>query len=204
MCSLLDTICGSWGKGDEPLPEVLIVKGIPYTNSAAKFWMSFFCDVSRRFCGRVTLEFSTFREGELNATQLYPAIELQKSLESLSNMDTHKLFMQALAEIEMCGEPYPVRISISSDGMQVCSAEFPPEYLDSEIFPYLIVWMLEWAELPSFMWNQPVVTGEFIANGKNGKNNYHIRFELHNTDLGEALYRIKFCVEITPLESERA
>lgn len=201
MSSLLDAICGPTGEPEEALPDVLFVRGIPYRNTAAKFWMLLFREVSRRFHGITKLEFSTFREGELTAEQLYPDVELQHYLETLSNVDTHKLFMQTLTELEMYGTPHPVHISISLDGKHICSAELPSEYVDSEIFTYLIVWMLQWAELPSFMWNQTLVSGEFTASGKDDKEKYHIHFELQNTDLSEELYRIMFCVEIEPQTS---
>ena len=64
----------------------------------------------------------------------------------------------------------------------------PLDCADAELLPFLLVWLLEWANVPDAFWNREKVRGDFSAEDRDRRLQYLVAFELRSRHLSEGLY----------------
>ena len=101
----------------------------------------------------------------------------------------HEVMRNTLAELELMGPPSPVRIRLLEDDKDLLAAELPLDCVDSETLPCLVVWLLEWAQIQTSLWNSEDVSGEFMAEDRRRGIIYGFVFHVTLTHLSEGLYR---------------
>ena len=183
-------IDSSSGKGTKPgaMPQGLVVKGVPYANSAAKFWASLANEIANDFPECDGVRMTGVGGGMLAPALLNPERILQANLDSLNEEEMEESFRQALAELELVGPPPLVEITLLSEGREVMRRQMPADCMDAELLPYLLVWLVEWAQISEFLWNADRTSGDFEAEDIEGRYRYQVRFALENRHLSEGLF----------------
>ena len=179
----------SQGQAGRAGVKSLYVGGIRYSNAAAKFWPSLLDEVGDDFpdCSRIDLAASSATR--LERSLLFPEIFLGKGLGRLKDADLQDVMKEALAELEMLGPPLAVQVTLYAGERPFLSTDLPLDCVDSETFPHLLVWPMEWARISPFEWNGGSVAGAFTAHDKNRGIEYAVAFGLANVHLSEGLYR---------------
>jgi hypothetical protein len=185
------------GNGSENKPthkagvKGLVVKGLAYRNSAAKFWASLMDEVMKDFpeCDGVALR--GLCGGTLTPELLSPETLLQQSLQSIEDTDLSQVFHDTLLELELLGPPPPVEITLLSGGKEVTLKDLPLDWVDADLLPFLLVWLLEWAEISEFLWNRADIKGDVNAEDADRQHLYAMHFVLHNRHLSEGLFERK-------------
>ncbi|MGQ9661801.1 MAG: hypothetical protein ACUVWX_05595 [Kiritimatiellia bacterium] len=167
----------------------LSVQGVRYTNTAAKFWASLLDEIHADYPACSLVELTTSDGSMLNPEQLFPEIELEREIERLTLADVETEISNTLAQLELLGPPGAVEICLFAEQKEILRCPLPDECVDAEIFPYLLVWLLEWSETPSAEWNDPIVCGKVTALDRRRRRRYRLEFELQNRHLSEDLYR---------------
>jgi hypothetical protein len=166
----------------------IFVRGLPYDNTAAKFWSALIDEVLGEYpaCDEIVLRGSS--GGLLSPELLNPEASLQRELDRLKDVDLRKTFDEIVAAMEVLGPPCGVVLSLRVRGVPLASRELPLDCLDAEILPFLLAWLLEWANLAEFAWNGEHVKGEFAAEDRERHLRYRIAFQLANRHLSEGLF----------------
>lgn len=172
-----------------PGPKSLFVNGVRYANTAAKFWPSLIDEVREDFPDCSGIELAASTSAELGREHLFPEIAFEKDIFHLLTADMEQVMRNTLAELEILGPPTSVQIKLLSGEDELLSGELPLECIDAEIFPFLIVWLLEWAGIPEFQWNNEFLDGDITAQDRKRHRVYRISFTLNNKHLSEGLYR---------------
>ncbi|MBI4026015.1 MAG: hypothetical protein HY360_13600 [Verrucomicrobia bacterium] len=186
--------------GSSPFGAVVLeVCGETFSNSAARFWSHLMDEVAHDFpdCAGAILRAPA--QALLDRELLCPERALEAALADLIKSDLKQSWEETLMQIRISGEPYPVQIEILAAETVLSSKQvFTPDCLDSEIFSFLVVWLLKWAEVPESAWNDERVEGRFHAVDPRRKIAYVVRFLLRNVHLHEGLYerslRLEFCL----------
>ena len=174
---------------DRPPPKSLHVDGIRYSNAAAKFWPSLIDEVAEDFPDCTRIELIASAASPLEPGLLFPVIALEEGLDALQRANLHDVMNDVLAELELLGPPAPVLIRLLADEKELLSTNLPLDCMDSETFPYLVVWPLKWAGLPASVWNSETLSGRFTGEDRRRGIIYGIAFSLANTHRKEGLYR---------------
>lgn len=176
-------------RADLPAPGPLFMAGVPYANSAAKFWRSLADEVRVDFpdCSRVDLE--TLSSDPLNADQMFPERALERDFNLLLESNLADEIRKTLAELEMFGAPAAVTIRLAGPEKDILSRELPLDCLDAEIFSCLLVWLLQWAGVAEADWNRDRVEGVVRAEDRNRGVLYRWSFCLVHHPLREGLLR---------------
>jgi hypothetical protein len=176
-------------KTARPACTALFVHGVPYGNSAAKFWAGLLDEVSADHprCSRI--ELSALCPGPLRAEQLHPELELERDLRLLQTQDIAAAMRRTLAMLELTGPPAPVGIRLFAGRRRLLARALPRDCVDAEIFPYLVGWLLRWACIRDERWNDEKVRGRFEAHDRVRGLRYDIALELASRHLSEGLYR---------------
>lgn len=165
----------------------LVIRGVHYDNSAAKFWPSFLDEVAGRFPMADRCVLSACCGGFLHPGLLTPAQSLAAGMGCIDESFDMAAAMQGVAaEIEAAGPPPNVSLSVLS-GESLLQTEELSDFLDAEVFPFLLVWLLEWSCMSEASWNRARVRGRFKADDPDRSCRYCIRFELENRYLSEGL-----------------
>lgn len=165
-----------------------VVRGVCYANSAAKFWRSFLDDVQRRHPRARGLTLTAPGDGPLHPGLLMPEQALAESLKRMDKNTDFALAMRGIAaELEAAGPPPAVALTVFT-GDESLKDEALTDVLDAEVFPFLLVWLLEWSCLKEAAWNWPRLRGEFSADDEGRGMRYHLAFSLKNRYLSEGLY----------------
>jgi len=172
-----------------PGPNSLFVGGVRYANAAAKFWASLIDDIRQDFPNCSMVELTATTGERLEPRHLFPEIALEEDLHDLLEMDIREMMRNTLAELEMLGAPSSVHIRLHSGRREVLSVELPLDCIDAEIFPYVLVWPLQWAGIPDCSWNSELLSGDITAEDRKRGLVYQITFSLMNHHLGEGLFR---------------
>jgi len=175
----------------------LIIKGLPYRNTASRFWSSLWDEVLEDFVDSDGLVLSALSGGELEPDLLSPEIALQESLETLENEDLDEIFHDTLMELELLGPPATVKATFVRGEEEIESRELPLDCVDAELFPFLLVWLLEWAEISEFAWNNERVFGDFCAEDPRRHLVYKVQFCIENTHISEGLFERKMTMRFT-------
>jgi hypothetical protein len=182
-----------------PATETLYVRRMPYRNSAAKFWPGLADEVAEFFPDRPDIELSAPSGTPLSRRALFPEEELQRDLDRL--MEEGRTLEDVLAELELTGLPAPVRLRLLSGGRVAHEQALPTDCLDNETFPYLVAWLLEWAEVPEDRWNAGSVEGRFSGQDAKRRRDYAMAFALSNEPIKEGL--VQRTVKVTVSVAER-
>ncbi len=166
-----------------------VVGDVSYANSAAKFWSSFLDDVQTRHPCADCLTLSAPSEGPLHPGLLMPEQTLAESLERIDLHTDFDVVMRSIAaELEAVGLPPAVTLAVMA-GDKLLEDQELTDFLDAEIFPFLLVWLLEWSCLKEAAWNRSRLRGDFSAEDSGRGVCYRIKFLLKNRHLSEGLFR---------------
>jgi len=181
-----------------PATETLYVRRAPYRNSAAKFWPALADEVAEFFPDRPLIELSAPSGTPLSRQFLFPEQELQRDLERLS--EEGRTLEDVMAELELTGLPVPVRLRVWAGDRVAHEQTLPTDCLDNETFPCLVVWLLEWAEVPEASWNAASVEGRFGGHDVKRSRRYAMAFSLANEPVKEGLVqrtlKLRFSLEV--------
>ncbi len=173
----------------------LIIEGVRYDNSAAKFWPSFLDDIRNQYQTADRLEMAAPGDGALHAGLLMPEMALARAMESFGDHPDAASAMQGIAaEIEAAGPPAGVRLSVFQDDVLLGDKSLD-DFLDAEVFPFLLVWLLEWSCLNEAAWNRHLLRGAFEAEDASRSLIYRIRLQLKNSHLSEGLFQRLLCLQ---------
>lgn len=174
---------------DKPGTQWLFVRGVRYSNTAAKFWPSLIDEVREDFPDCSMIELAASTSADLGPEQLFPEIIFERDIHHLLTMDMEEVMRNTLAELEILGPPSSVQIRLLSGEEELLSSALPLDCIDAEIFPFLIVWLLEWAGIPESQWNNEFLQGDITAEDTRRRLVYQMSFSLKNSHLSEGLYR---------------
>ncbi len=169
--------------------NTLHIGGFPFVNTAAKFWSCLFDEVAAECPPHTIIEMSALSGGPLTPELLVPEATLQKDMDRLENKDIQDAFSDALATLEIIGPPQAVCLRLLPPSGEGSIREMTLDYLDADILPFLLAWLLEWANVPDSMWNESCVRGQILAEDRDRKWRYLISIELRATHLSEGLYQ---------------
>ena len=172
-----------------PGPNSLFVGGLRYANAAAKFWSSLIDEIRQDFPNCSMVELAAATGERLEPRHLFPEIALEDDLHRLLEMDIREMMSNTLAELDILGAPSSVHVRLLSGRQETLSVELPLDCIDAEIFPYLLVWPLQWAGIPDCSWNSELLSGDFTAEDRKRGLIYQMTFSLVNRHLSEGLFR---------------
>lgn len=164
------------------------VNGIEYDNTASHFWPRITGEAYGLYPELDAIELSAPATEPLDRSMLRPGLSLQKDIDRLWSQDFSALISQTMAELEIFGPPASVQCRLMHENRPPFESALPIDCVDSEIFPYLLVWLLEWAQIPESLWNMSCVEGAFRADYPDGISQ-HMSFELKKDHLSEDLHR---------------
>lgn len=170
------------------------VRNLPFDNAAAKFWTTLFDEICEYYpaCDTVVMEADT--GGLLSPVHLNPELALQAGMETLKDADMKRLFDEIASALEIIGPPCPIHITLQSGATTLETKPLPLECVDAEITPFLLAWILEWASLVEYAWNNDRIAGKFKADDRDRGFEYQVAFDLHNRHLSEGLYRRRLTI----------
>ena len=103
--------------------------------------------------------------------------------------DLKQVMRETIAELRLLGPPASVHIRVFAGDQAVGPAYALPQYVDADIFPYLLVWLLEWAEIDRHRWGQEWIEGSLTAEDRARGVQHEWSFSLRNEHLSEGLFR---------------
>lgn len=174
--------------------QELCVGGQVYSNSAAKFWSSLVDEVAAEFPGCDSVVLSTSVSTPLGPALLFPEESLQRDFDSLSHMDLEEVIRQTTAELELIGQPARVVVSLMSGDTQTHQQLIKREFVDADVYVYLLSWLLKWADMPEESWNDESLAAHLTAQDLGRDLGYRLDIALSNTHLSEGLYERKVAV----------
>ena len=195
MSGILDNLPGGAKPKRQATCSALHVGGRRYVNSAAKFWSALADEALQRVPDCLTIELAASCSGALSAGCLHPEQELQRTIEELLEADLEQVIRSTIAELEICGPPGPVEMRVIDSRGDATSFCLPLDVVDAELMPYLLSWLLKWAEIPGRAWNDERIAGAFAADDVRRKLHYEFPFDLANRHLSEGLYRRTLCLQ---------
>lgn len=166
----------------------LRIGGSFYANAAAKFWAGFFTELTRDFPDCDEAAFRCTTDHRLQPAMLDPQHALQEALEALEGTRLEDVVREAEIELEAAGPPAAVEIQLLGECKTLLACDLPIECIDNEIFPLLLVWILQWAGVSHLLWNDDVVHGAFHAHDPVRDAGFAIALQLQNTHRAEELY----------------
>jgi hypothetical protein len=173
---------------EAPACDSLFVAGVRYANTAAKFWPALIDEVETYFPACSTIELTVPTAAKLARAHLFPEQQLERDLNCLLNVEFKEALKDILAEIEILGPPSSVSIRLLAEEQELLESELPLECVDAELFLYMLVWPLRWAEIPEEQWNSSFVSGRFDGEDRGRKRLYAVSFELSCRHLSEGMW----------------
>ena len=169
--------------------KALFIRDLPYENTAAKFWSGLLDEIQADYATGTGVSLSAPTGGLLMPGLLNPETALAEDMERLADSDLRAAFQDAVKALEIIGPPCGVRLRVLTDPAGAPGThELLLDYLDAEILPFLVVWLLEWAGVPDALWNEPLVRGHFAAEDRDRQFRYSISFVLRSRHLSEGLF----------------
>ena len=170
--------------------DPLYVNDIPFSNAASKFWTSLVDEASRLFEAGPVIEMTAPCVIPLRRRLLFPNILTEEDLADAAGANPSAVMADTLAAIEMLGPPPSVTLSVLRDGRRVHEQTVPEETLDSETFPYLLVWLLEWSGIAPGQWNRSRLRGAFRGEDRKHRRLFAVNFNLKRRHLSEGLFAL--------------
>lgn len=187
------------GNDEPPGPpgtSALVVGGVRFAGTAAKFWPGLADEIEEAFPEADEVELSALCAGDLSPDQLNPTKAFERDLSRLLSANLENLWDEAVAELELLGPPAAVRLRVLTGQEERFATNLPLDCLDADLFPFLLVWLMQWGDVPLPLWNQEFVTAEFTGTDMERNREYKFFFCLHNEHLSEGLYRRTVCLSI--------
>lgn len=142
----------------------LVVDGVGYGNSAAKFWRGLLEYLYKDYENFSCAELSAPAVSSLKQSMLFPQLELEEDIHRFAGQDLQASLKETIAELEMLGPPPRVEVRIMDDaGQDLATYALPVEHVDAETFQYLAAWMLAWSHIPVSQWNAEHMQGAIAA-----------------------------------------
>ncbi|MBU4200734.1 MAG: hypothetical protein KKG09_03610 [Verrucomicrobia bacterium] len=168
----------------------LVVRGMRFTNSAAKFWSSLIDELASDYPACEALALDTLTDIILDRDLLFPESSLQVELDKRQSLlNIEEALRESLSQIDLIGPPSSVHVRLLAGGLEIKTCDLPLDCVDAEIFPCLLVWLLEWSEIPHCLWNNDSLTGDFCAKDRQRAVHYRLQFDLVNKHVSEGLYQ---------------
>ena len=147
-----------------PRGSDLEIRGRVYANTAAKFWSHLVEEARALHAGCARIELAGAGEAPLERDLLDPQGALERQMEELLLAgDSRQTWRDALAELEILGPPVEVRARLFDADDVPLTEWMALDTVDEEIYPGLLVWLLEWAGLQDIHWNNEWLNGGFEA-----------------------------------------
>ncbi len=178
-----------------PALRPLYVRGVPYANSAARFWLALLQETRSDYPRCDAMALTALMDGPLQPDMLFPTLALEREIQCTAAAGRRESLAAVMAECELLGLPGAVKLELRAGAEQVCVRELPRDCVDAEIFAYLLAWLLEWAEIPERQWNAEQVSGAIAARDAADGTALRLRLNFENTHLSEGLYRRRVLVE---------
>lgn len=178
------------------------VRGFPFANTAAKFWTCLFDEVQADYPRGTIIEMSALSGGLLTPDLLTPEASLRRDMELMEDQDLQEAFSDALGALELIGPPPGVNLRLIPPTGEGLPQVIVLDYLDAEILPFLLAWLLEWSRIPDLLWNESCVRGAFSAEDRDRNRAYQISFELGARHVSEGLFDRKVLVQFECAASE--
>lgn len=167
-----------------------MVRGFRFANSAAKFWSSLVDELALDYPECDAVEFNLLTDICLDRDLLFPEKSLQRELnQRQSLLDIREALRETLSQLNITGPPGAVHVRMTAGGHEMRACDLPRDCIDADMFPCLLVWLLEWAEVPYCLWNFSQANGNFYARDHERPVRYHISFELAGKHVSEGLCR---------------
>ena len=167
-----------------------VVHGMRYANSAAKFWSSLLDELAADYPGCDALELDVLTDANLERDLLFPESVLQHELDRRQSLlSIEEALRETLSQFDLIGPPGAVHVRLLGDGVETKRCDLPLDCVDADIFPCLLVWLMEWSEIPQCLWNNPSVSGDVSARDRQRSVRYRLQFELINKHVSEGLYQ---------------
>lgn len=168
----------------------LVVRGMRFTNSAAKFWSSLVDELAADYPACEALVLDTLTDIILDRSLLFPESALQGELDKRQNvLNIEDALRESLSQFDLIGPPSSVHVRLLAGGLEIKTCDLPLDCVDAETFPCLLVWLLEWSEIPYCLWNNASLTGDFTARDRQRAVRYRLQFDLANKHVSEGLYQ---------------
>lgn len=176
---------------DRPRTRALIVNGELYANAAAKFWPALIDECEEHFpqCSLMAL---TAPLGELHPDRLFPEQDLQRHLDAMMRSGSKVQWEDLLAELALVGPPCPVEARLFAGQKEIAAHPLPLDSVDAETFSYMLSWALQWAAIPSVLWNTPRLSGAVVGDDPDRQRRYRMTFSMSRQHVSEGLFRRSF------------
>lgn len=175
--------------------KILHVDGFPYDNTAAKFWTCLLDEVADNYPAGTQVAMAATCSGKLVADLLVPEMILQRDMRKLETEDTQEVIDDAMGVLELIGPPPGVRLRLTAPGESAALREIDLEDIDAELMPFLLAWLLEWAQVPDGLWNRKAIRGKILAEDRQRHLVYSITFDLATRLLSEELYQREVVIQ---------
>lgn len=176
-----------------------MIGGVRYTNAAAKFWASLLSEVTTDFAEGTTLILETLSGAVLTRELLFPEMALQRELDQLGPaLGLEQALKEALIEFDLYGPPGAVQLSLLAGERELKRCELPLDCVDTDIFAYLLAWLLEWAELPESQWDDENLTGAFSLRDLQNTIEGRLQFEFRRQHIREGLFHWRLLISGLP------
>lgn len=177
---------------DDPIVQfgarILWIDGEPYDNTASKFWSGLIDEVIEDYPDCDTIVLFTTGSTQLERDILFPVNELQREIDKDEFVDLEDAIRQAVEEVDMFGQPAAVKVTLFEGKEMVLMRDLSREYIDSNVFSYLLAWLLQWSNVPVPKWQDDLLSGRIYADDPARKVTYGITLAFLNKHLSEGLY----------------
>jgi hypothetical protein len=127
---------------------------------------------------------------------LFPSTITEADIGDLLEGDAALRMADTLAALEMYGPPPPVVIHIKEGRRTLLECALREDAVDGETFPNLVVWLLDWARIPTAQWNDNYVSGSWSGEDRRHGIKYEVGFDVLRRHVSEGLY--KMAVKLKP------
>ena len=165
-----------------------LVGGKKFSNSAVKFWSTVVEDADVEFPGSERLVLSSYSDRMLRRCDLNPNGMEAFDLCCLAGLDFAAEWQKTVEEMELTGMPAAVKLTLHGAGRLIVERMLEADCMDSEVFPFFAVWLLEWADVPESEWNTENVVGKFTSGDSYRGIEYWLDFTIASRHLSEGLY----------------
>jgi hypothetical protein len=175
--------------------EKLFVDGIPYQNSAAKFWTALADEALKLYGPGVAVELTVLSSVQLTRKLLFPHLVTEEDLADVLGRPCARALAELAATLDLIGPPGSVTVRAYRGFTEFHRSALPADCLDGETFPYVIVWLVEWAGIPPARWNGEEVSGEIEGEDVRAKRLFRLPFTVRRSPAAEGLDRLSVSLQ---------
>lgn len=170
--------------------ESFFVDGIPYRNSAAKFWTALADEALKLYPPGVVIELAVLSSVRLTRKLLFPHLVTDEDLADPLGRTPGDALSALAGELDLVGPPGSVTVLARRGPTEFYRGALPPDCLDGETFPYVVVWLVEWAGISPGDWNAEAVSGEIGGEDPGTGRRFHLPFTIRRRCAAEGLDRL--------------